>query len=181
MAYSVNWIGKVISIPASDLMLVSGNHYQLPMADFLGEIRRLESDFDEGLWAPQILDHTDSKPDFAGADYAGFDEVINEYSVQFTGAVDRVDLLGSNNNLVDILISTGVSVVPSNSAGLQKVSTGSGLDINQDARLTALHQSHFNKRVWDKHGSTITIYDTDEVTPLHVFDTNSDMSNITPQ
>lgn len=118
MAYSVNWITKVISVPTSDLTLVSGTHYSLPMFDFLTEIRRLEWETTEGLWAPQILDHSDTRIDFAGSNYAAFDEMINGYTWQVTGVADRVDLLDSNNNLIDTLIVTGVSVVPSNSTGL---------------------------------------------------------------
>jgi len=44
-----------------------------------------------------------------------------------------------------------------------------------------IHQAHFNRRTWDKTGDTLTIYDTDGSTPLHVFDTNDDMSDINPQ
>ena len=137
MAYSVNWLTKVISIPTSDLTLVSGNEYDLSMGDFLVEIRRLESSFTEGLYADQILEHTNGKS-LAGVNYAPFDEIINNYSVEFTGSATRVNLKGSNNNLVDVLIANGVSVVPSNSAGLQIVSVGSGLDAGQDAKLTAI-------------------------------------------
>jgi len=118
MSYLVNWVTQVVSISTSDLVLVLGNHYRLPMIEFLIEIRRLESEFTGGLWASQILDHTNPKLDFAGASYAGFDEIINNYTIEFTGLVDRVDLVGSNNNIVDILIPTGVSIVPSNSGGL---------------------------------------------------------------
>lgn len=139
MAYAINWVSKVISIPTADLTLVSGTHYSVDMADLLAEVRRLEWLFDEGLWAPAILDHTDTKFDFAGANYAPFDEFINGYTVQVTGVATRVDLLGSNNNLVDILIPTGVSIVPSNSAGLQIVAVGSGLDVDQAAQLRELH------------------------------------------
>lgn len=140
MAYSVDWVAKVITIPTSDLTLISGTRYSLDMQDFLIEIRRLESAFDEGLWAPQIVDHTDSKPDFAGVDYAGFDEVINGYTIQVSGVATRVDLLGSNNNIVDALIPTGVAIVPSNSAGLQRVQTGSGLSGEQDQRLIDIEE-----------------------------------------
>lgn len=118
MAYSVNWLTKVITIPTSDLVLISGTRYRLSMEAFLIEIRRLESAFNEGLWAPQILEHTNSKPDFAGANYVAFDEVINGYTLQITGVAKRVDVTDTNNNIVDVLIVTGVSVVPSNSAGL---------------------------------------------------------------
>lgn len=140
MSYSVDWIAKVITIPTSDLTLVSGTRYQLPMSLFLIEIRRLESEFAEGLWAPQILDHDNPKLDFAGANYAGFDKVINGYTLQVTGLALRVDLVGSNNNIIDVLIATGVSIVPSNSAGLQLVSVGSGLSTEEHDKLIGLPQ-----------------------------------------
>ena len=141
MAYSVDWITRVITIPTADLTLVSGTRYSLDMSDFLAEIRRLEWDPAEGLWAAAILDHSNTRFDFAGANYAPFDDIINGYTVQFTGAVTRVDLLGSNNDLIDQLIVTGVSVVPSNSAGLQIVTTGSGV---LPADITAIAAA-----VWD--------------------------------
>jgi len=127
MSYSVDWIAKVISVPAADLTLVSGTRYSLDMADFLAEIRRLEWEFTDGLWAPTILDHTNTRYDFAGVNYAPFDDLLNDYTVEFTGVATRVDLLGSNNDIVDVLIPTGISIVPSNSAGLQLVDTGGGI------------------------------------------------------
>lgn len=140
MAYAVDWIGKVITIPTSDLDFVSGTRYELQMSDFLGEIRRLEAAFNEGLWAPQILEHANPRLDFVGTNYVGFDEVINGYQIQVSGVATRVDLIGSNNNIVDVLIPTGVSVVPSNSAGLQKVSTGGGLDPTEKVQIRELHE-----------------------------------------
>lgn len=127
MSYLVNWISKVVTIPASDMTLITGNDYTLDMASFHKEIRRLEWLFSAGLWAEQIIDHTIAKLNFAGANYAPFDEIINNYTIQFEAGVERVNLVGSNNNLVDVLIYTGVSVVPSNSAGLQVVTSGSGI------------------------------------------------------
>lgn len=140
MSYSVNWLTRVITIPTSDLTLVSGTRYSLLMSDFLIEIRRLESEFSGGLWAAQILEHDNPKIDFAGSNYAGFDKIINNYTFQVTGAALRVDLLGSNNNLVDVVIATGVSIVPSNSAGLQLVSVGSGLSTEEHDKLIGLPQ-----------------------------------------
>lgn len=134
MAYSVNWLTKVVSIPSADLALVSGTRYQLHMSDFLSEIRRLEAAFDGGLWAEQILDHTNAKT-LAGTTFAPFDEIINGYTIQFTGVATRVDLIGSNNNIIDTLIANGVSVVPSNSAGLQVVTSGSGVTAGDKADI----------------------------------------------
>jgi len=147
MAYSVDWITKIVTIPVSDLELVSGTRYRLPMADFLDECRRLEWAFIEGLWAPPILDHTNAKLDFAGADYAGFDKIINGYTITFSAPATRVDLLGSNNNIIDVLNDAGISVVPSNSAGLQLISTGSGLSSEQDHKLSEIH-GHTEQRVY---------------------------------
>jgi len=127
VAYSVDWIAKVITVPTSDLTLVSGTRYSLDLVDFLGKIRELEASFTEGLWAPQILEHANSRPDFVGVDYVAFDKIINGYTLQITGVATRVDLLGSNNNIVDVLIPTAVAVVPSNSAGKQSVDSGSGV------------------------------------------------------
>ena len=118
MSYSVNWITKVVTVPTADLTLVSGTRYQLSMTAFLAEVRRLEWVFTEGAWAPHIVEHADTRFDFAGTDYAPFDEIVNGYTVEFTGLATRVDLVGSNNNLIDVLVDNGVSVVPSNSAGL---------------------------------------------------------------
>lgn len=50
-----------------------------------------------------------------------------------------------------------------------------GVDIKE------IHDAHFKRRLWNKVNNTITLYDTDNVTPLHVFDTNEDLSDITPQ
>ena len=68
--------------------------------------------------------------------YAPFDEILNGYTITFIGGVDRVDLFGSNNNLVDVLNFNGVSVVPSNSGGLV---IGEGADPTDVANA-----------VWDK-------------------------------
>lgn len=172
MAYSVDWIAKVVTIPVSDLTLVSGTRYSLPMADFLAECRRLEWEFTEGLWAPPILDHTNAKIDFAGADYAGFDEVVNGYTITFSAPATRVDLAGSNNNIIDVLNVNGISVVPSNSAGLQRVTSGSGLDATQDAKLTLVaNNSAYHNKIIDnvkelvKDGNSwyLVIYDDGEV------------------
>jgi len=47
--------------------------------------------------------------------------------------------------------------------------------------LQMIHEAHFNRRVWDKNGNVITIYAEDGTTPLYQFDTNADLSQITPQ
>lgn len=47
--------------------------------------------------------------------------------------------------------------------------------------LTTVWKAHFNKRDWNKVTKILTLYDDDKSTPLQIFDTNADMSEITPQ
>jgi len=138
VAYAIDWVAQIITIPTSDLTLVSGLRYSLIMSECLAEIRRLEWEFSDGLWAPAILEHSDTRFDFAGADYAPFDKFINGYTVQISGIAERVDLLGSNNNFADVLIPTGVTIVTFNSAGLQLVTVGSGVTEHDKEDISGL-------------------------------------------
>lgn len=182
MAYLVDWVAKVITIPAGDLTLVAGTHYSLAMSDFHEEVRRLEWEFDDGLWAPQILDHTNTRFDFAGVTYAPFDEIVNGYTIQFGAGPTRVDLVGSNNNIIDTLIPTGVSVVPNNSAGLVIAETGtSGLTAEESAQLEAIAKYSTNKVEISVDRTTVTIYDDDGLTPFKVFNLSNDLRTRAPQ
>lgn len=149
------------------------------MSDFLAEVRRLEWEFDDGQWAPHIVEHSDTRFDFAGADYAPFDEVVNGYTLEFTGVATRVDLIGSNNNIADVLIANGVSVVTFNSAGLQRVTTGSGLSTEQDEKLDKAYAASWNKRTRDPVTGKEFIYEDDKVTVKGEFNTTDDGSQIT--
>jgi hypothetical protein len=120
MAYSVDWIARVVTIPVADLIYVAVGSYQLSMVAFHKEARRLEWEFDEGLWFPQILDRGNSRT-LAGVPYAPFDEIINGYTVTFDPTAARVSVVGSNNNIFDVMNINGVSVATANSAGLTDV------------------------------------------------------------
>lgn len=135
MAYTVDWQAKSIFVPVADMTLVSGSEYELDMTAFRVEIRRLEWEFDEGMGWPQVLEHTKPKT-LAGVAFAGFDEIINGYTITFDPVATKVTVKGTNNNIVDVLVINGVSVIPSNSAGL--VQAGSGLTATQDQTLTMI-------------------------------------------
>ena len=180
MSYTVNWITKVVTVPTADLTLVSGTRYSLPMQDFLIEIRRLESEFADGLWADQMLDHSNKRVDFAGVDYAAFDEIINGYTIQFTGVATRIDLLGTNNNIIDYLIPTGISIVPNNSAGLQIVSVGSGLSVDEQDTLKLLEAVAVGKSIiTDLGGGLATVKFRDKIDTKDVVTADMDGSERT--
>ena len=126
MAYSVNWTTGEISIPVSDLTLISGTEYRLPMSDFLTGIRNVEWGFNEGLSYDQILEHTDPKT-LSGVNYAAFDVINSPYTITLDPSATKVTLEGSNNNLIDVLNINGVSVISSNSAGLVVTAGGGSL------------------------------------------------------
>jgi len=126
VAYSVNWIDKEVFIPSSDLVLVSGDEYDLIMDSFHREIRRLEWEFSEGLWADQILVRTPSVT-ISGQTSFPTDTIINDYKIIFDPTIEKVTLRGSNNNIIDVFVPNGVSVIPTNSFGNSIVEVPVGL------------------------------------------------------
>jgi len=122
MALSIDHKTLIISVPQSDLTLVSGTFYRMDTENY----------FRKSLLA--LLDNVDYMPlddpirhntqvTVAGVTYARFIELINGYSVQFTPNTQwTVELTGSNNNLHDVaagaLIQNQVQVITTNAAGL---------------------------------------------------------------
>ena len=124
MAYQVDWVAKNIVIPKADLTLDPRGdpYYILDMAAFWIEIRRLENDPTEGLWADQILQYTNSDV-ISGIPFVPGMKVINNYTVEFEddgGPTGRyaVACSGSNHNLLDVKVFNQVSLAPNLSAGL---------------------------------------------------------------
>ena len=179
MAYSVNWLTKIVTIPLADLTFVSGVNYTLDVDVVHDMLRNEEWKFDSGLWAPAIIEYINTQI-LSGQVYSPIVKMVNGYTWDVAATDIVISLTGSNTNLLDTYIpGNGISVLANNSAG--KITAGSGLDAAQDAALTKIEQSIYNKRKWDKTGNTVTIYDTDNTTPLYIFDTDADLSEITPQ
>jgi hypothetical protein len=85
------------------------------------------------MWMPDAFNHN-TEVTVAGVTFARTLEFINGYSIQFenTGSAYTVRIEGSNNNIFDvengILVPTSlVTVISTNSAGLQTVVSGSGI------------------------------------------------------
>lgn len=108
--------------------------YELDASAFWRSIRNLEWEFSEGLWAPPILKHNNTRT-LAGTTYVPENEIINGYTITFDPLANRVFLRGDNNNIVDVLNFNGVSVIPSNSAGNTISFVNSGLTTEQQEIL----------------------------------------------
>ena len=126
MAPSINWATKVITIPQSDLSLVSGNLYELNVDTFRLALKNIE-DSEEGMAFASTHRHN-TQVVLAGVTYARTFEIINGYTVTFqdTGSPYTVRCVGANHNLADVVNYTSeVSLIVGNSAGL--LVSGSGV------------------------------------------------------
>ncbi len=139
MAISVNWGTKVISVPQSFLTFVSGTLYALDTDVFRLALKDLE---DDSPGMPFLDTHShNTEVTIAGVTYAQTIEIINGYTVTFEDGQYAVRLDGSNNNIFDegIINRNQVSVIPTNSAGLQIVNQGSGLSPGEQQKLDDIH------------------------------------------
>jgi hypothetical protein len=125
VAITIDWATKIISVPQSDLILISGNKYYLDVDTFRLALKDLE-DSEEGMAFPMTHNHN-SVVVLSGVSYARVVEIINGYTVSFedTGTPYSVRLQGANNNIFDVTnVIANVSVIVTNSAGL--IETGGG-------------------------------------------------------
>lgn len=139
---SVNWGTKVIFVPQADLTFVSAGLYELNVNTFRLALKALEDD-PTGIPYPDTHRHN-TEVTLSGITYARIVEIINGYTITFeeTGSPYTVRLVGANHNITDVTNYGTVSLVSTNSAGLQVVTSGSGLSVEQDAILTAIAKIH---------------------------------------
>ena len=144
MAISINPATKVITIPKADLTLVSGTLYSYDTDTFRLALRNWEANEGNIDLVPTHRHNTEVT--IAGVTYARTVEIINGYSVTFENGSYSVKLTGSNNNIWDIqngiLNQNTVQVIPTNSAGLIVVTSGSG--------VTAQDKTDIIDGVWDE-------------------------------
>lgn len=137
MAYSINWATRVVSIPKLDLTLVSLSPevYDLDITSFWAEIHEIQGG--PGITYPDIM-RSNAPVLLSGQTYSRTVEIVNGYKVEFEDGQYQVNLLGANNNLLDVRVQNQVSINASNSAGAVVVSSGSGLSEQQAAALTEI-------------------------------------------
>ena len=145
---SVDWPNKLITVPQADLSLVSGTLYTMDTETYFRTSLMALMDDEQGMAWPTPLRHN-TEVTVAGVTYARTIELINGYQVQFTpNSQWTVRLEGSNNNLFDVensvLVQNQVQVIPTNSAGLQTVTSGSGV-LPQD--ITDIKNAIFDENV----------------------------------
>lgn len=121
MAITINWGTRVINVPQSFLTLISGTSYSLDTNAFHIALKDLE-DSEEGIAFPPTHNHNTTVL-LGGVEYARIIEFINGYSITFEDGVYSVSLIGSNNNILDVVNLNQVSIRANNSAGLVVAAT----------------------------------------------------------
>lgn len=116
---TIDWGSRVITVPQSFLTLISGTSYSLDTNAFHIALKDLE-DSEEGIAFPQTHNHNTTVL-LGGIEYARIIEFINGYTITFEDGVYSVSLIGSNNNILDVVNLNQVSIRANNSAGLINV------------------------------------------------------------
>lgn len=154
MTILVDWVTQVITVPKADLTPVSGNLFDHDTEVFRQQVKDAETS-EEGITHPDIIKRNEPYT-ISGVTYAQALELVNGFKIlyEIVGVAHTVRLKNSNNNFHDveagIFIENGVIPVSGNSAGLQVVTTGSGVlpgDINEIVAKTseATRQAIFNE------------------------------------
>lgn len=130
MAFTVNMITHVITIPQSDLTFISGTLYEHDTNAFRLELKSWEDSAD-GMGKLKTHEHN-TQVTIAGTTYARTIKILPPYSIKYQDLVYSVKLIGSNNNIWDvgsgILVQNQVQVIPTNAAGLI---VGGGSDLTE--------------------------------------------------
>ena len=148
MAFTVDYTTFIITVPQSDLTLVSGTLYTHDTEAFRDELKAWEDD-ELGIVWPDTHVHA-TEVTVVGTTYARFINMIRPFSIEYEDGVYSVRQEGSNNNLFDvengILQQNQVQVIPTNSAGLIKNATS----------LTQADIDAIRDEVWDAPVSGMT-------------------------
>lgn len=111
MALLLEWSTKIITVPKTELTLVSGTHYTITV-DYWWQLLR-EANYDaEGMVFDTMYNSiapTSSTPRIV--------EVVNGYTVQFENGLYSVEFINGNTNFRDVEIKNTVSVGTNNTTG----------------------------------------------------------------
>ncbi len=199
MTITVDWDDRIISVPKTDMTLIQSTPkeiYELDINEFRLALKSLE-DSEEGMIFPDTHRHN-TEVTVAGVVLSRVVEIINDYTITFEDGQYAVNLVGANSNIADVSNVNQVSIRSANSAGLQTVTSGSGvteqdkLDIADqvwneaiadhaiagstakildtiDDNVAFVKKAEGNRWRIDTSAKTLTIYDDDGVTPIKVF------------
>jgi len=143
MATTISWVTGVIFVPRADMTLIQSVPYEireLNTDEWRVELRDLEDDPEGRPW-PRTHNHN-TDVTLQGVTYAPQLILLAPYTITFEDGLYAVNIVGTNNNVLERTNKNQVSVNPSNSAGLIIVETGTG--------ITEQDKLDIADKVWDK-------------------------------
>ena len=155
MAITVDYSATpwLITIPQSDLTLISGTQYELEV-DTFWQLLRDYSDNSESMPFFTIYNRipaTPSTPSITDINHL-------YYSLEFEDGAYSVNIINGNTNIRDVEVKNQVSVNTNNTTGFNTISVGSGLSVSEQAQLEELHRMRGLNI-----SSPVTVTATDEV------------------
>ena len=143
MATTISWATGVIFVPRADMTLLQTVPYEireLNTDEWRVELRDLEDDPEGRPW-PRTHNHN-TDVTLQGVTYAPQLILLAPYTITFEDGLYAVNIVGTNNNVLERTNKNQVSVNASNSAGLIIVETGTG--------ITEQDKLDIADKVWDK-------------------------------
>jgi hypothetical protein len=128
MSITIDWGTSTIHVPKSYMTLVQSvpsEIYQLDLNQFRLTLKSLE-DTDDGMAFLRTHKHN-TEVEVSGVTLARVVEIINGYTITFEDDQYRVNAVGANSNIGDVVNVNQVSISTANSAGLITVSGGTSL------------------------------------------------------
>lgn len=127
MAISVDWITGEITVPRADMPViqVSPEIRRLDTDQFWLDLKDLEKTADGIIWPDTQLNFPSYS--ISGIVYNQAFQIIAPYFVTFEDGQYAVSLVNTNNNILDVATQNQVRIASNNSAGLQTVTSGSGI------------------------------------------------------
>lgn len=118
MPVTVDWPTKIINVSQDFLTPLGGSRYELDTNLFRLALRDAEDNEDGIVYLPTHNHNT--KVLLGGIEYARVLEIINGYTITFEEKAQpySVNLVGSNNNILDVTNLGTVQILSNNSAGL---------------------------------------------------------------
>jgi len=154
MAFSINPLTFVITIPKADLTLVQSSPIEireLNLNNFRLDLKSWE-DSEEGITMPKTHNHN-TTVNISGIDLARVIEILEPYTITFEDGSYAVNLVGANSNVADKVNLNSVSVRAQNSAGL----IDSGSLTNIQYLIESMRPDHVgsgNIWYWDPYGGS---------------------------
>ena len=101
--FTVDPLTFIISVPQTDLTLISGTIYEMDTESFRDDLKAWEASL-EGIVFTRTHDHN-TEATIAGTTYARGIQIIDPYSIEFQDGQYTCILKGSNNRYIQVTYS----------------------------------------------------------------------------